>query len=331
MNAINAQAILFDRTGGPEVMQLREVEVPPPGAGEVQIEHRAIGLNFIEVYFRSGLYPSPLPSGLGNEASGVVTAVGAGVTQVKEGDRVAYGTGPVGAVGAYSTRRNVPVHHVLRLPDNIAFDTAAAMMLKGLTVQYLLRRTYRVKAGETIVFHAAAGGVGLISCQWAKALGVRTIGTVSTPDKAQLAKAHGCDEVLISGTDNLPQSVRALTGGKGVPVVYDSVGKSTFIDSLDCLQPRGLMVSFGNASGPVDPFPLTELTKRGGLFLTRPSIVNYMSDRGELEESAAELFEMVGSGKVNIQINQRFALADAAKAHEALTGRKTTGSSVLIP
>lgn len=328
---MNAQAILFDRTGGPEVMELREVQIPPPEAGEVQIEHRAIGLNFIEVYFRSGLYPSAMPAGLGNEAAGVVTAVGAGVTQVKEGDRVAYGTGPVGAVGAYSTKRNVPANNVLKLPDNIAFDTAAAMMLKGLTVQYLLRRTYQVKAGETIVFHAAAGGVGLIACQWARALGVRTIGTVSTPDKADLAKAHGCDEVLISGKDNLPQSVRALTGGKGVPVVYDSVGKSTFIDSLDCLQPRGLMVSFGNASGPVDPFPLTELTKRGGLFLTRPSIANYTTDRAELEASAAELFDMVGSGKISIQINQRFALADAGKAHEALTGRKTTGSSVLIP
>lgn len=328
---MNAQAILFDRTGGPEVMELREVQIPSPEAGEVQIEHRAIGLNFIEVYFRSGLYPSAMPAGLGNEAAGVVTAVGAGVTQVKEGDRVAYGTGPVGAVGAYSTKRNVPANNVLKLPDNIAFDTAAAMMLKGLTVQYLLRRTYQVKAGETIVFHAAAGGVGLIACQWARALGVRTIGTVSTPDKADLAKAHGCDEVLISGKDNLPQSVRALTGGKGVPVVYDSVGKSTFIDSLDCLQPRGLMVSFGNASGPVDPFPLTELTKRGGLFLTRPSIANYTTDRAELEASAAELFDMVGSGKISIQINQRFALADAGKAHEALTGRKTTGSSVLIP
>lgn len=328
---MNTNAIVFERTGGPEVMELRELPLPAPGAGEVQIEHRAIGLNFIEVYYRSGLYPSPMPAGLGNEASGVVTAVGAGVTQFKEGDRVAYGTGPVGAIGAYSTMRNVPTHHVLKLPNNIAFDTAAAMMLKGLTVQYLLRRTYRVQAGETIVFHAAAGGVGLIACQWAKALGVRTIGTVSTPDKAELAKAHGCSEVLISGKDNLPQSVRALTGGKGVPVVYDSVGKSTFLESLDCLQARGLMVSFGNASGPVDPFPLTELTKRGGLFLTRPSIVNYMSERSELEESAAELFDIVGSGKVTIQINQRFALADAGKAHEALTGRKTTGSSVLVP
>lgn len=328
---MKTNAIVFERTGGPEVMELRELPLPAPGAGEVQIEHRAVGLNFIEVYYRSGLYPSPMPAGLGNEASGVVTAVGAGVTQFKEGDRVAYGTGPVGAIGAYSTRRNVPIQHVLKLPDNIAFDTAAAMMLKGLTVQYLLRRTYRVQAGETIVFHAAAGGVGLIACQWAKALGVRTIGTVSTSDKAELAKAHGCSEVLISGKDNLPQNVRALTGGKGVPVVYDSVGKSTFLDSLDCLQARGLMVSFGNASGPVDPFPLTELTKRGGLFLTRPSIVNYMSERSELEESAAELFDMVGSGKVTIQINQRFALADAGKAHEALTGRKTTGSSVLVP
>lgn len=328
---MKTDAIVFDRSGGPEVMVLRELPLAAPGTGEVQIEHRAIGLNFIEVYYRSGLYPSPMPAGLGNEASGIVTAVGAGVTQFKEGDRVAYGTGPVGAIGAYSTRRNVPIQHVLKLPDNIAFDTAAAMMLKGLTVQYLLRRTYRVQAGETIVFHAAAGGVGLIACQWAKALGVRTIGTVSTSDKAELAKAHGCHEVLISGKDNLAQSVRALTGGKGVPVVYDSVGKSTFLDSLDCLQPRGLMVSFGNASGPVEPFPLTELTKRGGLFLTRPSIVNYMSERSELEESAAELFDMVGSGKVNIQINQRFALADAGLAHEALTGRKTTGSSVLVP
>ena len=332
MSSIQAKAIRMFKTGGPEVMELREVQVPAPGAGEVQIQHKAIGLNFIEVYFRTGLYPSAMPAGLGNEASGLVTAVGPGVTQFKEGDRVAYGTGPA---GAYSTLRNVPVHHVLKLPNAIDFETAAAMMLKGLTVQYLLRRTYKVQSGESILFHAAAGGVGLIASQWARALGVRVIGTVSTPEKAELAKAHGCAEVLLSSQDGAPRAlsaeVRALTQGEGVPVVYDSVGKSTFIDSLDCLQARGLMVSFGNASGPVDPFPLTELTKRGGLFLTRPSIANYTTDRAELEASAAELFDMVGSGKISIQINQRFALADAGKAHEALTGRKTTGSSVLIP
>lgn len=323
-----AHLIQFEQPGGPEVLQWVEKQLPSPGPGEIQVQNKAIGLNFVEIYNRAGLYPNPLPSGLGNEGAGIVVAVGPEVTQFKEGDRVAYGTGPS---GAYSTVRNMPARHALHLPASIGFDTAAAMMLKGLTVQYLLRQTYRVQAGDVIVFHAAAGGVGLIACQWAKALGATTIGTVSTPEKADLAKANGCHHVVIAGSGELVNTAKHLTNGQGVPVVYDSVGKVTFIESLDCLRRRGLLVSFGNASGPVDPFPLSMLTQRGGLYVTRPSIVNYTQERAELEAAAEELFDMVAAGAIHISINQRFALADAAAAHTALASRQTTGSSVLIP
>lgn len=322
------QTIRIHAHGGPEVLKLDTLDLPAPGPGEVQIEHKAIGLNFIEVYWRTGLYPLPLPSGLGNEASGVVLAVGEGVDGVKPGDRVAYASGPV---GAYSTRRNLPAGVLVKLPDHIGFDTAAAIMLKGLTAQYLLRRVYRVQAGDTVLFHAAAGGVGLIACQWAKALGAKVIGTVSTPDKAALALANGCDTVLIAGQDDIVARVRALTDGRGVPVVYDGVGKDTFVQSLDCLRPCGLMVSFGNASGAVDPVPLAWLAQRGSLMLTRPTLATFTAQRDMLQASADELFAAVGSGQVQVHINQRYALADAALAHAALESRQTTGSTVLVP
>lgn len=322
------QTIRIHAHGGPEVLKLDTVDLPAPGPGEVQIEHKAIGLNFIEVYWRTGLYPLPLPSGLGNEASGVVLAVGEGVDGLKPGDRVAYASGPV---GAYSTRRNLPAGVLVKLPDHIGFDTAAAIMLKGLTAQYLLRRVYRVQAGDTVLFHAAAGGVGLIACQWAKALGAKVIGTVSTPDKAALALANGCDTVLIAGQDDIVARVRSLTDGQGVPVVYDGVGKDTFVQSLDCLRPCGLMVSFGNASGAVDPVPLAWLAQRGSLMLTRPTLATFTAQRDMLQASADELFAAVGSGQVQVHINQRYALADAALAHAALESRQTTGSTVLVP
>ncbi|MFN4329377.1 MAG: quinone oxidoreductase family protein [Limnobacter sp.] len=322
------QTIRIHAHGGPEVLKLDTLDLPAPGPGEVQIEHKAIGLNFIEVYWRTGLYPLPLPSGLGNEASGVVLAVGEGVDGVKPGDRVAYASGPV---GAYSTRRNLPAGVLVKLPDHIGFDTAAAIMLKGLTAQYLLRRVYRVQAGDTVLFHAAAGGVGLIACQWAKALGAKVIGTVSTPDKAALALANGCETVLIAGQDDIVARVRSLTDGQGVPVVYDGVGKDTFVQSLDCLRPCGLMVSFGNASGAVDPVPLAWLAQRGSLMLTRPTLATFTAQRDMLQASADELFAAVGSGQVQVHINQRYALADAALAHAALESRQTTGSTVLVP
>lgn len=322
------QTIRIHAHGGPEVLKLDTLDLPAPGPGEVQIEHKAIGLNFIEVYWRTGLYPLPLPSGLGNEAAGVVIAIGAGVDGLKPGDRVAYASGPV---GAYSTRRNLPAGVLVKLPDHIGFDTAAAIMLKGLTAQYLLRRVYRVQAGDTVLFHAAAGGVGLIACQWAKALGAKVIGTVSTPDKAALALANGCDTVLIAGQDDIVARVRALTEGQGVPVVYDGVGKDTFVQSLDCLRPCGLMVSFGNASGAVDPVPLAWLAQRGSLMLTRPTLATFTAQRDMLQASADELFAAVGSGQVQVHINQRYALADAALAHAALESRQTTGSTVLVP
>ncbi|HEY1058008.1 MAG TPA: quinone oxidoreductase [Limnobacter sp.] len=322
------QTIRIHRIGGPEVLQMDTLELGPPQAGEVQVEHKAIGLNFIEVYWRTGLYPLPLPSGLGTEAAGVITAVGPGVTGFQVGDRVAYASGPV---GAYSTRRNMPAQPLVKLPDGIGFDTAAAIMLKGLTAQYLLRRVYPVKAGDTILFHAAAGGVGLLACQWAKALGARVIGTVSTRAKAELAMANGCDDVIVTSEENTVERVKALTGGKGVPVVYDSVGKDTFVTSLDCLKPRGMMVSFGNASGAVDPVPLGWLAQRGSLVLTRPTLASFTADSAELQESANELFDVVMQGMVKVHINQRMPLADVGRAHELLTSRQTTGCTVLMP
>jgi NADPH2:quinone reductase len=309
-------------------MQYVDVEVGDPGAGEVRVRHHACGLNYIDVYFRTGLYAQPLPAGIGMEGAGVVEAVGAGVTGVKPGDRVAYAGRPP---GAYCEVRNVPAAILLKLPDSIGFETAAAMMLQGFTVEYLLRRTYAVKPGDTILFHAAAGGVGLIACQWAKALGATVIGTVSSDEKAELARAHGCEHTIIYTRENFVERVLAITGGKKVPVVYDSIGKDTFAGSLDCLRPFGTMVSFGNASGPVPPFDIAALAAKGSLFLTRPTLMTYVADRALLEDMAKNLFEMVVSGKVRINVRQRYALRDAAQAHRDLEGRKTTGSSVLIP
>ncbi|MDN4054602.1 quinone oxidoreductase [Massilia sp. YIM B02763] len=326
--ATAAKAIRIARTGGPEVLEYVDVEVGEPGPGEARVRHHAIGVNFIDVYFRTGLYPQPLPSGLGQEGAGVVEAVGAGVTHVKPGDRVAYAARPN---GAYSEVRTMPADILVRLPDAISFETGAAMMLQGLTVQYLLKQTYQVKPGETILFHAAAGGVGLIACQWARAIGANLIGTVGSNEKAELARAHGAAHVINYNTEDVVQRVIEITGGAKVPVVYDSVGKDTFTRSLDCLQPRGLMVSFGNSSGAVPPFALSELNSRGSLFITRPSLPAYAGTRAQLEAMAADLFEMVASGKVGIEIHQRFPLADAAQAHIALEARKTTGKTILLP
>lgn len=326
--AIAAKAIRIARTGGPEVLEYVDVEVGEPGPGEARVRHHAIGVNFIDVYFRTGLYPQPLPSGLGQEGAGVVEAVGTGVTHVKPGDRVAYAARPN---GAYSEVRNMPADILVVLPDAISFETGAAMMLQGLTVQYLLKQTYQVKPGETILFHAAAGGVGLIACQWARAIGANLIGTVGSNEKAELAKAHGAAHVINYNTEDVVQRVIEITGGARVPVVYDSVGKDTFTRSLDCLQPRGLMVSFGNSSGAVPPFPLSELNSRGSLYITRPSLPAYAGTRAQLEAMAADLFEMVTSGQIGIEINQRFPLADAAQAHIALEARKTTGKTILLP
>lgn len=320
------RAIRIHRTGGPEVMQYVDVEVGPPGPGEAQVRHHAIGLNFIDVYFRTGLYPQPLPGGIGLEGAGVVTAVGEGVTHVRPGDRVAYSDLPP---GSYAELRNLPARSLVRLPRSIDFETAAAMMLKGMTVQYLFRRTYRLRKGQTILFHAAAGGVGLIAMQWARALGVTVIGTVGSEEKAALARRFGCDHAILYKHENIVERVREITGGAMVPVVYDSVGKDTFQASIDCLQPFGLMVSFGNASGPVPPIALTAL--KGSLYITRPTLMAHTANRATLEEMAADLFRMVRSGKVKIGIDQRYRLADAANAHRELESRKTVASSVMLP
>lgn len=322
------KVIQMTRTGGPEVMELIDVMLAPPGPGEAQVRHEAIGVNFIDVYFRSGLYPQPLPAGLGMEGAGVVEAVGPGVTHVKVGDRVAYAGRPN---GAYAQARNMPAAALLVLPEQIPFETAAAMMLQGLTVQYLFHRTVALKAGDTILFHAAAGGVGLIACQWARVLGVNLIGTVGSDQKAALARANGAAHVINYNTENFVERVREITGGKGVSVVYDSIGKDTFTGSLDCLAPLGMMVSFGNASGPVPPFSLNELASRGSLFITRPSLMNYTAKREDLEASAASLFGVVGSGEVKVPVHQRYNLADVAQAHIDLESRKTMGSSILLP
>ncbi|MCZ2414503.1 MAG: quinone oxidoreductase [Burkholderiales bacterium] len=320
------RAIRIHRTGGPEVMQYVEVEVGAPGPGEAQVRHHAIGLNFIDVYFRTGLYPQPLPGGIGLEGAGVVTATGEGVTHVRPGDRVAYSDLPP---GSYAELRNLPARSLVRLPRSIDFETAAAMMLKGMTVQYLFRRTYRLRKGQTILFHAAAGGVGLIAMQWARALGVTVIGTVGSEEKAALARRFGCDHTILYKHENIVERVREITGGAMVPVVYDSVGKDTFQASIDCLQPFGLMVSFGNASGPVPPMALTAL--KGSLYITRPTLMAHTANRATLEEMAADLFRMVRSGKVKIEIDQRYRLADAANAHRELESRKTVASSVMLP
>jgi NADPH2:quinone reductase len=322
------KAIRINQVGGPEVMEYVDVEVGEPGPGEARVRQEACGLNYIDVYFRTGLYPQPLPAGLGMEGAGTVEAVGEGVIHVKPGDRVVYAGRPP---GAYAEARVMPAAVLVKLPDEIGFETAAAMMLQGLTVQYLFRRTYPLKGGETILFHAAAGGVGLIACQWAKALGVTMIGTVGSDEKAELAKAHGCAHTINYNKENFVDRVKEITGGKGVPVVYDSIGKDTFTGSLDCLAPLGMMVSFGSASGPVPPFSLQELASRGSLFITRPTLFSYTAKREDLDAMAADLFGMVTSGKVKIDINQRYALKDVGQAHRDLEARKTTGSTILVP
>ena len=321
-------AIRIHQIGGPEVLCWEEVDVPAPAAGEATVRHHAVGLNFIDIYHRTGAYPLPLPSGIGLEGAGVVEAVGSEVKDLKAGDRVAYAGGPV---GAYAEVRNIPAHRLLKLPENIGFNTAAAMMLQGLTAAYLLRRTYRVQPGDAVLIHAAAGGVGLIACQWAKALGATVIGTVGSPAKAELARAHGCDHVINYSTENFTQRVREITGGEGVPVVYDGVGKDTFMGSLDSLRPLGMLVTYGNASGPVPPFDLLLLSQKGSLFVTRPTIVHYTARRADLEALGTELFDVVASGKVRIEVNQTYALKDAAQAHRDLEARKTTGSTILLP
>ena len=321
------KAIRFERTGGPEVLDYVDVEIAQPGPGQAGVKHTVIGVNFIDTYQRSGLYKLPLPSGLGSEAAGVVESVGPGVTTLKPGDRVAY----AGAMGAYAEANNVSAERLVKIPEGVSDEVAAAAMLKGMTSQYLLKRTYRVKAGETIVFHSAAGGVGLIAGQWAKHLGATVIGTVGHADKADLARANGYAHVLNSRDADWPQQVRALTGGAGVPVVYDSIGKDTFAGSLDSLAIRGLLVSFGNSSGAVPAFEPGILSAKGSLYLTRPTLVHYTRTREELQETANDLFAVIASGAVKISVNQRFKLADARKAHEALHGRHTTGATVLIP
>ncbi|MBS0337507.1 MAG: quinone oxidoreductase [Proteobacteria bacterium] len=323
-----AKAIRFHKTGGPEVMQLEEVAVGDPAAGQARIRHTAIGVNFIDTYHRSGLYPMPLPSGLGSEGAGVVEAVGPGVTGLKAGDRVAYTGNPV---GSYSEARLYAADRLVKIPQGISDQQAASMMLKGMTVQYLIHRTFPVKAGDTVLWHAAAGGVGLIACQWLKSMGVTVIGTAGSDDKTALAKKAGCAHVINYSTENFTQRVKEITGGKGVPVVYDSVGKSTWEGSLDCLQPRGMMVSFGNASGAVAPVNIGILAQKGSLFLTRPTLVNYTATRADLEETAKSLFDVVASGKVKIEVTGAYKLADAAQAHRDLEGRKTTGSIILTP
>lgn len=322
------KAIRMRQVGGPEVMEYVDVDLPAPGPCEALVRHKACGLNYIDVYFRTGLYPQPLPSGLGMEAAGIVEAVGPDVSHVKPGDRVAYAGRPI---GAYAEARVMPAANLIRLPDGISFETAAAVMLQGLTVQYLFHRTFPLKGGETILFHAAAGGVGLIACQWARAIGVTMIGTVGSDEKAALAKAHGCTHVINYNTENFVERVREITEGKGVPVVYDSIGKDTFLGSLDCLSPLGMMVSFGNASGPVPEFSLNELASRGSLFITRPSLMSHTAKRSDLEQMAAQLFGMLESGKVKVDIRQRYRLSEVAQAHRDLEARKTTGSSLLIP
>jgi len=323
------KAIRIEKTGGPEAMALREVELGNPKPGEVQVRAKAIGINFIDTYHRSGLYPVALPSGIGMEAAGTVEAVGDGVTHLKAGDRVAYASGPI---GAYAEMHNVNAGSVVKVPGGVSDEAAAAMMLKGLTAQFLLRQTFRVEKGQTILWHAAAGGVGLIACQWAKHLGATVIGTTSSEEKAALARAHGCDHVIDYTKEDVAARVKEITGGRKVPVVYDGVGKATFAGSLDSLAPLGLLVSFGNASGPVTGVDLGILAQKGSLFVTRPTMFHYMAKTPTaFQEMADDLFAVVASGAVKIEINQRYALAEAARAHLDLEGRKTTGASVLVP
>ena len=320
-------AIRFHQNGGPEVLKWEEVPVGKPGPGEARVRHTAVGLNFMDIYNRTGIYPSPLPSGIGAEGAGVIEEVGPGVSDLKAGDRVAYGNGPL---GAYSEIRVMPADRILVLPKGIDDKTAAAMMLKGLTAQYLLRRTYRVKPGDAILFHAAAGGVGLIAGQWAKHLGATVIGTVSSDDKAKLAKSHGYDHVINYAKEDFQKRVVEITGGKKVQVVYDSVGKDTFMKSLDCLAPFGICALFGASSGAPEPLNLGLLSQKGSLYVTRPTLNTYAAKREDLVASAKELFDVVSKGIVKIEVNQTYPLKDAAKAHADLAARKTTGSTVFL-
>jgi NADPH:quinone reductase len=322
------KAIRIHQNGGPEVMRWEDVVLGEPGANEVRVKHHAVGLNYIDVYFRTGLYPQPLPAGLGMEGAGVIEAVGPGVTDLAVGDRVAY-AGPPN--GAYSEARVMPAAKLVKLPAGISFEQGAAMMLQGMTAQYLLKRTFPVKAGQTILWHAAAGGVGLIACQWAKALGATVIGTVGSDAKAELARAHGCEHVIVYTRENFVDRVKEITGGRGVPVVYDGVGKDTWPASLDCLSPLGMMVSFGNASGALPAVNTGDLASRGSLFFTRPTLMTYTATRADLVASANDLFDAVLTGKVKIEVKQRYPLSEAAQAHRDLEARKTTGSTLLIP
>jgi NADPH2:quinone reductase len=323
-----AKALRFTKTGGPEVLRWEEVGVGEPGEGQARVRHTAIGVNFLDTYYRSGLYPLPLPSGLGSEGAGVVEAVGPGVLVVKPGDRVAYAGGPP---GSYAEIRVMPANVLVPIPDGIADETAAAIMLKGMTAQYLIRRTYKVRAGETVLFHAAAGGVGSIACQWLKNLGATVIGTVGSDEKVAVAKSHGCTHVIVSTKEDVVKRVKEITGGIGVPVVYDSVGKDTFLASLDCLKPLGLLVSFGNSSGKVAPLDIGILSQKGSLYLTRPTMATYTATRADLEATAKEVFEVVKSGAVKVEIRHRYPLAEASQVHRDLEGRKTVGSIVMIP
>ncbi len=325
---MNVGAIQFDKTGGPSVLTWRQVKLGKPRKGEALVRHTAIGLNYIDTYHRSGLYPLPLPSGIGLEGAGVVEAVGAGVTHVKPGDRVAYAGG---VPGAYAEARVMGADKLVKIPAKISDEQAAAMMLQGMTTEYLVRRTYPVKKGDMVLFHAAAGGVGLIAGQWLKAIGAVAIGTAGGPAKCKLAKAHGYTHVIDYKKQDFVKRVKTLTKGAGVPVVYDSVGKDTWDGSLDCLAPRGTMVSFGNASGPVAPIAPGILSAKGSLYLTRPTLMSYTATRKDLEGSARALFKLVTGGKIKIEINQTYALKDAKKAHQDLEARKTTGSTILIP
>ncbi|WP_227979809.1 quinone oxidoreductase family protein [Nocardia spumae] len=320
-----AQAFRFYETGGPEVLRWEQVEVGDPGPGEVRIRHRAVGLNFADTYFRTGLYPAALPAGMGVEAAGVVEAVGPAVTDFAAGDRVTYTGSPL---GAYSTERVMPAEHLIRIPDEISFETAAAMTMRGLTTAYLLRRIHPLRPGDTVLLHAAAGGVGLIFTQWAKLLGITVIGTVSTERKAEIARAHGCDHVIVYTRENVADRVRELTGGTGVRVVYDSIGKTTFESSLDSLARRGLLVCFGTASGPVPPINAMQLAIKGSVFVTRPALADYIADPDERAELAEELFSHVAAGRIRIDVNQRYELADAITAHRDLEQGTSIGSSV---
>ncbi len=321
------RAVIVAQAGGPEVLELQDIETPEPGPGQIRVRHEAIGLNFIEVYQRSGLYPLTYPSRLGQEAAGVVEAVGSGVTRFAAGDRVAY----AGTAGSYADANLVLADRAVRIPARVSSEVGAASLLKGMTAEFLLRRTFHVKQGHPVLVHAAAGGVGSILTQWARALGAMVIGAVGSAAKAEIAARQGCDQVLIYGQDDIAERCKALTGGKGVAVAYDSVGKDTFEASLSSLARRGMMVSFGNASGPAPAIEPLRLSRGGSLFLTRPTLFDYIASTEELDASAAALFEMIGSGAVKIEIGQRFALADVRKAHEALTSRQTTGSTVIIP